>query len=429
MIARLRYVAMAGVAASVLGMALSVPAVLPPAVADVEQLPVGEFAAPECAGDTLDDPAAAVTGDVADLTLVFGERLADYNARRLVILYDAAGSNDWSGTPPFESLAYPPLCVVRHVDGVGAVSEWMFCTDYLAHVCGGTLVDGRNAYYPGEPIEPLELLASNPRLDADQEKLIAWLVTNGHSYSGSGYFSFGGVSEAAPDRGTFERWALQTLVWCISDPVESPPSDPTEAERAMTCEASMNAAEQARLLAMIPDTPVANLELASLPGEVEVGESADFVLTTNLYHQPISLLVSGGAGTLVVVGSNAALVGTELVVDGTDPAVLTRVHLRITATSSGRLEITAAATPISRTSLSWSQSPTVSSDAGPCQVFAKFDTIAQQQLRAVASTDVSVVGQELAATGMSLAAPGVAGVVIAAGALVSAFARRRTRTT
>lgn len=87
-----------------------------PARADVPSPPASEpFTAPLCEGETTYDPMA---GDefqgIDDLTRVWGQRLSDYNAGQVVVLYGKYG--DTGGTP---------ACGVRYVDGIGPVSEWM----------------------------------------------------------------------------------------------------------------------------------------------------------------------------------------------------------------------------------------------------------------------------------------------------------------
>lgn len=394
----------AGLAALSLGTGLSL-AIVGSVAADVPSPPVGAFTADECEGTTDADPKNPVpvdanhhAGAVPDLTVVFGARLDAYNAGKLAVLYDTYGANDWRISDG-ASVAYPPLCVVRHVDGVGAVSEWMFCTDYFSHVCGGTDVDGRLMHEEGDPLAPLERIAANPKLSLEQERMISYLIKNGHTYSGTGYFAFGGTPTAERGLDSNARAALQVLVWCISDPVDPLDANPTEVNRATTCADNMSTAEQARILAMTPEAPEAQLAFDGQPGELAIGEIGEFVLSTNLYEQPITITLTRGAAVVTASGPGASLVGNQLTVSGSDPDVVTQVRLQVAATSAGHIGLSATATPASRTDLSWNQTPQQPVDGIDCQVFAKFDTVASIQLESLASTEV-VADPELAVSGV-----------------------------
>jgi hypothetical protein len=338
------------------------------AQAAVQTLPVAAaFNAPECAGTTDLDPTAAGS-PVSDLSKVFGQRLADYNNGQVVVLYDAFGANDNDG--------YPALCGTRYVAGTGAVSEWMFCTDIHSHVCSGTDAEGNLVDVDGTVIPGLDPKTGNPKLTTDQEKLIAYLIQNGHSYQGSGYYDFG-AANAVKDQTSKQRASLQVLVWCISDPVASGTSVQSELDRQATCEDNMDAAEQARLLSLIPDVPTVALSFADSGTTLEVGDTASFELTTNLYNQPITLATTGVAGNLAVVSGPATITGTTLTVAGANPAVSTTIKLGFTATTSGQVNVAASAMPASISHIGWNQSPGVATDAKPCQVFATFNEVNQ----------------------------------------------------
>lgn len=348
------------------------------AQADAPAQPVTEFNAGLCPGATDDDPRN-VQGEAAvpDLTRVFGARLDDYNNGQVVALYDTFGANELNG--------YPAVCGVRYVEGVGAVSEWMFCTDYFSHVCSGVNENGELVDIDGNPIPGMEATPANPKLTVEQEKLISWLILNGHSYDGTGYFAFNDTSNATQDSGSLERTALQVLVWCISDPVSSGATG-TEAERAQTCADNMDADEQARLLAQIPDEAMITLQFDSPSAPLAVGDTAEFELTTNLYDQPIALNASGVDGSLEVVSGNATYDPTAgtLTVAGTDPSATTPVRLSFTRGSPGTVTLSAEAQPASHTHIAWNQSPGVAEDGKPCQVFATFPTTVDRSVSAAA---------------------------------------------
>ncbi|MFC4225056.1 LPXTG cell wall anchor domain-containing protein [Lysinibacter cavernae] len=353
-----------------------------PASADIPATPkAAVFEAPACAGTTDFDPAQS-GATVNNLQSVFGKRLDAFNEGRVIPLYDSYGGTNASepDNDGFIQYAYPPLCGTRYVasadDGSasnGAVSEWMYCTDRSFHACGGVGTDGGILDDDNLPVDPMQELPVNPKLTADQERLISYLVQQGHSYAGVGDQSWGGATEARSDAGTNERTALQTLVWCISDA-------PKPAEQAavpqngftQTCNAVMPQAEQARLLALIPAVAEVHLDFSQAQTTFTVGEVARVSLTTNVYNQPIEF-ASNTAGSIVACqGSNVQVTGTTITVPGTDSAVDTTVELCYTATEPGSVELSVEAQPASTSHVSWNQS----SNAGatiPCQVFAAYN--------------------------------------------------------
>lgn len=342
--------------------------------ADIPDPPIdAPFTAPTCAGDTFDNPTQNTSGLVLDLTQVFGERLTSYNAGSSVPLYDAFGGSillNPNGDNTGED-AYPPLCATRYVESLDtAVSEWMYCTDRKSQTCGDTDSEGNLVDREGNPINPMTALSGNPRLTPDQEKLIAYLIQNGHPYEGVGSQAWGGATEARSDAGTNERTALQTLVWCISDP----PSTGEEAGFVETCENNMDAAEQARLLQMIPDTPELVLALDSTDDVLDVDDSANFTLTTNVFNQPIELTTGGTAdATWTVCAGDATLTGSALTVAGVDPTEVIEVTLCATAATAGTATLSMYATPPSTEHIGWAQS--INDITPPCQVYATFHQV------------------------------------------------------
>lgn len=367
---------------------------------NVQTLPAAEFNAPKCVGGTNLEPTAA-TGPVADLTRVFGQRLTDFNNGQAVVLYGSWGVND--------NDAYPALCGTRFVDGVGAVSEWMFCTDIWSHVCSGTDASGNLVDKDGVVIPGLDPKIGNPKLTTNQEKLIAYLIQNGHLYQGTGYYNFDGTlnTVVTQSAGTYARYALQALVWCISDPVDlnrpgmSAATLVSEQQRLATCEASINAAEQARLLALIPDAPTVQLDFADSGSSLKVGDTASFALTTNLYNQPIELSATGVAGNLKVITGDAVITGTTLTVQGTDPSKSTTIALGFTASTAGTVTARAAALPASTTHIGWNKSPGLASDGKPCQNFATFNKTEQLAVNAMANAIFNAAATQSASASAS----------------------------
>lgn len=325
------------------------------APADVPPTPIAApFDAPRCPGTTNSDPANRPgTEPVPNLLSVFGQRLDDYNDGLPVMLYESSGSNDG---------AYPPLCVTRYVDGIGAVSEWMFCTDIYSAVCGETTAAGELAE-GATALDPLTRLAGNVRLTSDQETTIAILLQRGPAaYDGDGYYSWGGVTEARSDGTSAQRWAMQTLVWCISDP----PSFGSEPERFQTCQDSMDSAEQARLLALAPTTATLTVTAPATP--VTVGDTAVFTVQTNIHDHPISVTASGGA-TLSVCSGTASLSSGTLTVGGTDATATETIELCTPVASATNISVTASSVAPTLDHIVWVQSVGA---VDPCQVFATF---------------------------------------------------------
>jgi len=371
-----------------------------PALAAAPPAPVGEFNAPQCAGDTMysptDDP-----GSVPDLTRVFGERLTDYNAGKTVVLYDSWGGN--------EDDAYPPVCGTRYVAGKGAVSEWLYCTDLWSHVCSGVNAEGQLLNFDGEPIPGLDLKQNNPKLTAEQERIIAWLIQNGHPFTGHGYYDAGGVQTARSDLGTYERNALQILVWCVSDPVDPNEEGFNEPNRAATCEDSLPQSEQDRILALTPAEATLQVSMVDGVTSAPVGQTVALSLSTNLYEQPIALAFSGGAQNVTVTSGNATYDAGAGTVTVTAPAAGDEAEVRLQFTSSQPGSVTATATgyPATTEHIAWHQSPGLSADGKACQVYAVFNEDDQKILKgeAVVAFTAAVTTSPAPSTTASTMAP------------------------
>jgi hypothetical protein len=375
-----RFAALAATSFAVAALGL---ATAPAATADVPPTDAAAFQAPLCDTDFFtNDPRQNVTGEVTDLTQVFGQRLIDYNNGHVVPLYDSDGQS-----------LYPPMCAVRYVDGVGPVSQWIFCTQlHASDTCAGVNEEGELLSVQGQVIPAMDVLADQEELTPDQEKLITYLILHRHPYSSpSGPFASPATFAEA---GTHEgRHALQLLIWCVTDPAD--PDDPTDDEddRAILCENNLDAAEQARILAQIPDA--ATLDLAFSPDELEAGESTTLTLTTNVYEQPIDLALSGVSGSIALVSGDADLTGTTLTVHGADAAVPTAVTLGVTAGDPGVLDVVASTTPAA----SLAQSVWLKSAYEPCQIYLDVDD-AESSVVTASARATFLDGPTLAATGV-----------------------------
>lgn len=352
-------------------------------------LPVEAFTADACAGPTDLPPTENIGFAVPNLLQMFGARLTSFNDGRVVPLYDSYGASsllDSAGEltdPDADMTAYPPICGTRFVAASGgqglAVSEWMYCTDRTAQTCGDTDAMGNVVDHDGNPVAPLSNLDVNPKLSADQEKIIAYLVQHGFPYAGVGNQAWGGVTEARSELGTQSRNALQTLIWCISDPMVEP------SDFASTCESNMNAGVQAEILAMIPDSPQLVLAFEGSEAVLTAGSTARFALTTNVFNQPIQLTTGGSlADDLTVCEGTAVLDGSTLTVSGTNPNVPMEVVLCATSSVAGTVSVRASAEPAAVSHIGWAQSINPDLET-PCQVYATFHAAQQSMVGSEAS--------------------------------------------
>jgi len=357
------FTAAATVAATAL---LTVPA----HAGDAPPTPVGEFQAPMCQGTTWDDPRdqdpAEHEGET-DLTRVFGARLDSYNRGNVVPLYDSYG---WA-----DDQAYPPLCATYYDPETNAPqSVWMFCTDVNSKVCGdlgpnGTLTEA------GDDVGEMGDLPANPRLNKEQEQIIAWLLLNGYDYTPMPGETAGTV---ANQESSDNRFSLQNLIWCISDP------DHPVAEFQAMCAENMTAADKAQILAQAPQEAEIDLGLSASGEPVVVGQVRRITVTTNVFQQPITLQAGGTAtGDLSVCEGPGTLSGNQLTVNGTDPTQPVTVTLCLTPTSEGTYELEASAQVASSDYLQWAQSDDM------CQVFARFRHDEPHQARAAVTFPVT----------------------------------------
>lgn len=350
------------------------------AQAATPEIPAAEaFQAPQCVGETEYDPAniEGIIDDleqgediIPDLTQVFGQRLTDYNAGKMVILYDSTGTNS----------IYVPVCGTRHVPGAGAVSEWMYCTDLFHNQCSITDAEGRLTQ-DGTVIEGLADLESNPRLDEDQERLIRYLLTNEVMVYENRQPIV--ISDANYDT----RRAKQRSIWCISEEdLQDQPS------LAQFCADNFSETRRQELLASLPADPVFEPRLFAGSNEagVQIGDTVEVAVSTNFYEAPISVEAQGAELAICPESSSrASIVAGQVVVNEFDSDTIT-INLCLSWQSPGIHSILFEATPEATTtqSLSWVQSPTLV-EGKPCQVYAGFDAVAGRTLTAQLAVDVA----------------------------------------
>ncbi|MCK2037901.1 hypothetical protein KZC51_17365 [Microbacterium sp. SSW1-49] len=308
-----------------------------------------------------------------DLTMVFGQRLVDYNDGRMVFLYDSGYTISDDHVPG------TPMCGVRYVEGVGPVSDWSYCTDFHSLYCNVTDENG-NLTQDGEIVPPLEDLDSNPRLTADQERLVRYLLTAEIGVIRNG------EDVVTSNDSEITRNARQRAVWCVTEQYDDIPF------LAQFCGDNFPPERLAEILAGLPADPVDNpvLELAGAEGSVVAGETTQVKVTTNITAVPIQISAPGA--TVTVCESSAAqatYTNGELQLS-TPNGEQASVELCITWPEAGPQTVTASADDVrpAREQLHWVQSPGLVGGE-PCQVFSSLNSTASTGVEAALGVAVS----------------------------------------
>lgn len=328
------------------------------------------FQAPLCTGETENDPRNDPNPYViTDWTQMFGERITDYNAGRMVVLYDTSGRG--SGELP--------ACGTRHEAGIGASSEWMYCTDFTSKTCTNIDTDG-SLVEEGVPVDPLEDIGSNPRLTADQERLVRHILTTEipvETLSGPVIIS---------DATELSREARQHAVWCITDYSPEMVNDysPEPIKRlGFLCDTNFSEAQVQAMLDSLPEDPVFEsvLSTSSSSTAIEPGETVEVEVTSNVYDTPITVEAPGAEVSVCPASEGlAAIVDGQLVLSPSELPTET-VRLCVTWQAAGTHDIDFSVTPDASTTraLSWVQSPTLI-DGIPCQVYSNFNSVSGMTL-------------------------------------------------
>lgn len=313
------------------------------------------FTAQECEG-TEYTPAA-------QMLEISGLRLKHYNDGNIVPMY---GSTDRGASLATDA----PVCGVRDVSGVGAKSEWMYCTDFDLDPCSG-VEEGLPVDKDHEVLGPTEPSSGNPTLTTNDQLVISWLLQNPAKWG----------NDIADNSSENARSARQGLVWCISDY-----NNPLMGEFRGLCDEFLGADEQARIVALMKVTQTLDLvRKTPTTGSLKVGDTAVFTLSTNMYGKQIDVRASGGA-TLTVCDKNsdARLNGNNLTVGGSGSSE-TAVDLCLTAKTGGDYSVTADVVPDAVENLHWNTA------GAQCQVFASFDTVSPRRINVDASVEYSSV--------------------------------------
>lgn len=348
--------------------AVSVPS---PTQASVPDPPASEqFQAPLCSGSTSYDPREH-TGVSEDLSVVFGQRLSDYNAGRMVMLYNTAGLNQGD----------PPICGTRHVAGVGAVSEWMYCTDMDYNTCAETDQEGRLTHQGGTIIEGLEDRASNPRLSVDQERLVRYILTNDLQVLDRNNLV------SASDESDYSRDLRQLAVWCITEDQES-----LTGNIASYCHTNFSELRQQEILDSLSAEPTFTSVVTPHVDQMtpRVGETVVIEVSTNVYATPISIDAPGAEAEICSQSALLAHFENGQLVVNSSTASSETIHLCLTWETSGSKQVRLAVTPSESTpqALSWVQSPTLIEEK-PCQVYSNFNSALGMTLSTELVVDVA----------------------------------------
>lgn len=121
-------------------------------------------------------------------------------------------------------------------------------------------------------------------------------------------------------------------------------TDPTDAVSGLreVCELNMSEEIQAELLRKIPEVPEVTLEMSGGSADLEVGQTARFAVTTNVFDAAITLETSGSAAAeLTVCEGPGSLEGNRLAVSGDDTTTPETVTLCATGTRSGDMSVSA----------------------------------------------------------------------------------------
>lgn len=358
-----------GAALAVIASVLVVPVGTELAQADVPNPPAVEFYAQPCSGTTPSNPAVASDPgpNVPNLLRVWGGRLTAYNAGDPVILYNNSGTSGWSGPNPGDHFASNPVCTVRHVDGIGDVSEWTYCTQDAASACSWTDANG-DLIRQGQPLLPMvDPPDDAPHLTADQQKLQAYIVqTELPIVAGTNWSGGATAGGTASNNDRESRTFRQDLVHCIDNPPD--PGDNHEG----FCNANMSSVTQARILDIIGGSPTDQLS-ATAPGTtVAPGANGQITVSTTLAGVPLQVDATGGTVSLCDITDPATLSGNTLTVDANAAPLPVSIDLCVTRATAGQVSLDIEGTAPDIANIGYSKSPGYVGGGGTnlCQIFA-----------------------------------------------------------
>ncbi|MFF2843320.1 DUF5979 domain-containing protein, partial [Paenarthrobacter sp. NPDC057981] len=334
-------------AAGVFAAQLALP---PSAVASTPPVAATTFVAPACPGttDLVANPKTTVTG----------ANLDNYNKGLVVELYNVSGQ----GTDGTSTL--PPLCGTRYETeaeggpvGGGAVSAWMFCTDFTLHSC-----------FDGRPLD--EDPEKNAGMTDFQRRVFAYLVQNGYQFNDGTTNRF-----VTADSTTNDRFKLQELAWCVKDYDDMPAN-----YQAACINGGLSPDKIDATFAFLKQPFVPQLTVSPASQSQVAGQEARVTVSTNIAQTPIDLTATNGTFALCSGESDGSLNGNVLTVNTPSTAGSSvDVDLCTTSLTAGTVSIDASVLPVTEDSLNWYSN----GDAG-CQVFAVFARVDAQTITASA---------------------------------------------
>lgn len=313
------------------------------------------FQAPLCEGATRFDPLHPMNDPISDLSEVFGQRLTDYNAGKMVMLYANSGMNVDGEVP---------VCGTRYEAELGGpVSEWLYCTDIHSLTCSATDAEGR--LVEGDVVvDGLLDLDGNPRLDASQERLIRHILTTDLTVMVNGSPLV--IGNANGESRTYRQWS----VWCVSDP-DGGDFDLLQA----FCAANFTDAQKQAMLDALPADPFFEPTLSAASSEASIGidDTVEVTLTTNLFGTPITIDAPGATVSVCPASQGTANIADGVLLISSGDAAQATVSLCVSWQEAGTHAIGFSALPetLSSEALGWVQSPSIV-DGKPCQVFSNF---------------------------------------------------------
>lgn len=344
------------------------------------------FDAPLCENTTGNPAVDADGGPVTNLLSVFGQRLADYNDGKPVILYNNSGRSGWTSSG--SQYSANPLCATRYVEEAGGpVSSWMYCTYDRASTCGWTNENGE-LERQGTVLPGLEYLDPDNRLTEDQQKLQSYIIQNDMPVIAGPNGSGGTVAaDTVANNDTPQSRSLrQNLVHCIDNPERT--------SALVFCENNMSAETQARILELIGSDTAAMLSATGPSATVAPGAEGEVVVSTTLAGIPLDVTVTGGTAT--VCDGPATLTGGVLVVDE-DADLPADITLCVTRADAGDVSVAVSGTPPVIENLGFFQSKRFEGDT-LCQIFSAVEAERQTTLDAGATVtfgDAPVTGPSI----------------------------------
>lgn len=318
--------------------------------------PSGNITVTACEGTT--STAGGVINTPGSFTLT-GTAATDLRAGKTVFLYENRGITVTNTNGTYNNVGGGvPYCGAKYDPATGLVtSTWRFCTDETLYGCSN---------------RPPSEVATNPRLDADEAAQIAYILID---------------ADLSTKR---SRAITQIQVWCISED-RTPGTVFTPARNYFNTNQFngtgiegadlTNAEATCAPLPVVPTTPT--LTVVGPTVDVNIGSTAQFVVTPNFTADVVISVVGGSSPTLCP----AMQTGVTLAGDTLTFTAVRSATVCVTATDPGTLTLTAVAADLpspNELTYIWSNDPT-------CQVFVDYTVGARVTVEASDTANVKAV--------------------------------------